>query len=228
MPEVAKAFTAHEFACYGWTNERKHIIVKCNSATCQAKYLRRGVLMTSSDSMSNSQLEPAREFPKKSLAASFLTTFAVLMWAAVSSYTFNQTLHNEVGKEFAFSVAVSRMTYLATDSVQAVKLLTSTGDKKWQSVIESDAAQIRKTIGGAKAAAPVPGMIDNLLKIEILNTRIENYENAAMALAGQDGKLEEARDIITSMEFARARQQFSDACRTLSDAADAIGSKSLW
>jgi signal transduction histidine kinase len=167
-----------------------------------------------------------KDLPRVLLAIFYMATFASLLWMASSIYSMRQTLDQEIHRNFKLSRALDNMTYLATHSVQVIKLLASSGDLQWAEAHEKDTILTKKVFAEAKQIAFTQSILQDIEKIEAERMYLIEMENTSIDFSRQR-KVDAAQEVIVSKEYAKTRTRFSEQCHTLLEKVTLISEESL-
>src|ERR1700722_18692228 len=150
---------------------------------------------TIQNSYLNTYLEIEKGFPKKLVILSYLLIFLVLVWVGVNNYIFVQKVNANIRRNYTLSQLQDEMAYIATDSVQTIKLLTTMGDFKWEEAHKRDLIALKGVFKEAKELAVSPEMREKIADIETINSHLTDMENSAINWVHQN-KNKEALAVI--------------------------------
>ncbi len=168
----------------------------------------------------------AYEFPKKLLIVAMLLTMLAIMWAGINNYYLYYMMTSLIGTDLKISTLGGEIAYLGSSSVQAAKLLTTTGDPKWKEIHRKNYTLMMSDFVRVKEKTSDPKLLKILGEIEFHYAKLAEMDDLLFQLV-QQGKTDEAKYIIVSPDYAKHRQEFSKASRNLSKEAESRLGKRL-
>jgi len=162
----------------------------------------------------------AYAFPKKLLVLAMILTLAAVAWAGGNSYFTHQFITDTVHNDLILSKIIDEITFLGSSSVQAAKMMTTTGDSKWEKIHDNNNTLMNADILEVMGHSSDQALLDKLQDVEVAYRLLAEMEDQSFRFV-HEGKNDEAQAIIVSQDYAAQRKVFSEKCRDLSNFIDA-------
>ncbi len=155
-------------------------------------------------------------FPTRFLSVAVILTGAMLVWLGWGAYHSYQLIKTIEQRDHRIEQLRGRIIYLDEVLTMSARMAAATGEPQWEERYRRYEPELDAVIKQAAALAPKAYADVVTAQTDAANVKLVEMENRAFGLVRQ-GRLEEARSVLSSDEYDTQKQIYADGMTRLAD-----------